>query len=693
MGTKWAVMTRPSVGIGSPVDKSLSRKPTARAPASAGIRDPARAKDTGATEARLAAIVQSSLDAIVGKTIDGVVTSWNPAATGLFGWSAEEIVGNRIDIFIPPQRRDEEKLLLKRVASGEKVDPYETERLTKDQGTIQVALSSSPIRSLSGEIEGVASIYSDIGWIKKRETMYQSLLEASHDAIIGVDAEGVIQVVNAQAEKLFGYERYELIGRMVETLVPVRDKGAQYGGRNSPFTHGTTISMGAGTQLTARHKDGGEFPVDIALSSLETDEGIIGIALRDIGDQIRTAEENEKLEQQLKRSRLESIGQLVGGIAHDFNNLLAGIMSYSKLVQEQVQGIHDRHPDETFEQVVEDVEQIVGASERAASLTKQLLLFGRQDVAQLQILDLNQIVSGMADLLRRTIGEQIRLRTDLTKPLGAVNLDAGHLEQILMNLVVNARDAMTSDGRLFICTSEKTVDFTDAAEQGVEPGDYVVLSVSDTGTGMPAHVIERAFEPYFSTKPRGEGSGLGLATTYGIVTQSGGHISIDSEMGLGTTVNVYLPMVKGHIATPSPAAKTTVKMNAGETILLVEDEEIIRAPAARFLQKAGYNVLIAADPEIAIELAHAQEEPIDLLLTDVVMPGMTGKELAETLLLSKSVQRVMYMSGYTKDVISHQGDVIALQGVEKASVARLDKPFTAQKLLAVVRDLLDSKPL
>lgn len=679
-------MLRRKVGSGFFVDKDLSPDTHAGQPASVAIKDPARAKETGATETRLAAIVQSSLDAIVGKGIDGLVTSWNPAATELFGWSAEEMVGHRIDLLIPAYRRNEENLLLQRVASGERIDPYETERLTKGQGTIQVALSSSPIRNLSGEIEGVASIYSDIGWIKKRETVYQALLEASHDAIVGVDAEGVIKVVNAQAEKLFGYERDELIGRLVETLVPVRDKGAQSDGQNSPFTHRTTMSMGAGTQPTARHKDGGEFPVDIALSSLETDEGIIGIALRDISDQIRTAEEKERLEQQLQRSRLESIGQLVGGIAHDFNNLLAGIMSYSKLVQEQVEGINERAPNETLEQVVEDVEQIVRATERAASLTKQLLLFGRQEVVELQILDLNQIVSGMEDLLRRTIGEQIRLRTDLAHPLGAVNLDAGHLEQILMNLVVNGRDAMSSDGRLSIRTCEATVDDGDKLEQGAKPGDYIVLSVSDTGTGMPAHVIEQAFEPYFSTKPRGEGSGLGLATAYGIVTQSGGHISIDSEVGLGTTVNVYLPVVEGVTAAAPTAVQPAVGIIAGETILLVEDEEIVREPAARFLRNAGYNVLVAAQPEKAIELADAQKEPINLLLTDVVMPGMTGRELAEQLLVSESIERVLYMSGYTKDVIAHQGP-------EKALVARLDKPFTAQKLLAVVRDLLDTRPL
>lgn len=640
--------------------------------------------DADETQARLAAIVQSSVDAIIGKTTDGIVTSWNPAATELFGWTPTEMVGRSIDALVPLQRRVEEAELLLRVAAGERIDPYKTERLTKDGNTILVALSCSPILDLLGEIDGVASIYIDVGWITKREPIFQTLLEAAHDAIVGVDSDGVIQVVNAQVEELFGYERGELIGQQVDVLVPDRLKALHPGHRSAYFARRTTRPMGTGLELNARRKDGKEFPVDIALSSLETDEGIIGVAVRDISDRIRSARERAQLERQLMQSRLESIGQLVGGIAHDFNNLLAGTMSFSRLIQDQLQEVADRGPDETLDQVAKDMDQIVLATERASSLIRQLLLFGRQEIVQPQVMDLNQTVSGMEELLRRTIGEQTRLVTDLTRPLRAVYADPGHLEQVLMNLVVNARDAMPSGGRLSISTSEKTLDDTYPPPEGIETGGYTVLSVSDTGSGMPPEVIQRAFEPYFSTKPRGEGSGLGLATVHGVVTQAGGHITIFSEMGLGTTVNVYLPAVEGLAIVPSAVDRTSVGTPQGETILLVEDEEIVLEPAARFLRKAGYNVLVAAEANQACELAKAHEGSIDLLLTDVVMPGMSGTELARKLLLSTKVQRVLYTSGYSQDG-AHEGAV-------DDATPLLQKPFTAEKLLSVVGELLDHRP-
>jgi PAS domain S-box-containing protein len=653
--------------------------------ASTPTRNITRRKKAAAAQRRLVAIVESSLDAIIGKGTDGVVISWNPAATDLFGWSSTEMIGRSIDVLIPPERRDEETRLLQKIAGGERIDPYETERLTKDGGTVEVVLSSSPIRDLSGQIEGVASVYTDIGWIKKREVMFQALLEAAHDAIVGIDAEGVIHVVNAQAEKLFGYDRGELIGRLVELLVPERTTNTTSKQRSSILAHRTTRPMGTGLKLTARHRDGTEFPVDIALSSLETSEGIIGVSVRDISDQIREAREKERLEQQLGRSRLESIGQLVGGIAHDFNNLLAGIMGFSKLVQEQLKEIADRDPDPAMDQVANDVEQIIRATERAASLTRELLLFGRQEVVQPQTLDLNAVVSGMEDLLRRAIGVQIGLVISPAPFLSAIYMDEGHLEQVLMNLVVNARDAMPSGGTISVRTGDKTLDDAYAAKHSVKPGNYVTLSVSDEGSGMPPEVIERAFEPYFSTKPRGEGSGLGLATVFGIVTQAGGDIAIRSKIGLGTTVDIHLPAAEGLTGAPAAAVKPAVGRAIGETILLVEDEQVVRQSAARFLRNAGYNVLVAGEASKAIALAGAHEGTIDLLLTDIVMPGMTGKELAENLLGSSTVSRVLYMSGYSKDVVAHNGAL-------DPGVTLLEKPFTPEELLAGVRELIDSRP-
>jgi CheY-like chemotaxis protein len=376
------------------------------------------------------------------------------------------------------------------------------------------------------------------------------------------------------------------------------------------------------------------------------------------------------------------VGQLVGGISHDFNNLLAGIMSFSRLIQDELKGIAITSPTVDLDQVGHDVQQIVRATERAGSLIRQLLLFGQQNVVAPQILDMNSVVSDMVDLLRRTLGEQTHLVTDLTKPLGSVCVDVSHFEQILMNLVVNAGDAMPSGGSLSLRTYERTLDEAYAEANGIEAGEYVALSVSDTGSGMLPEVIERAFEARFSTKPAGEGSGLGLATVYGIVTGSGGHISIDSEMGEGTTVTVYLPEVEGHAA-PVAGTRPAVGVVAGETILLVEDEEIVREPAARLLRNAGYVVLDAADADHAIELAQAHEGTIGLLLTDVVLPGMMGVELAEKLLHSTTIERVLYTTGYSEKAIGPGASV-------EAGSALLAKPFTAEKLLEVVRNLLDS---
>lgn len=493
-------------------------------------------------EARLAAIVQSSFDAIVGKGPDGTITSWNPAATELFGWAPEEIVGRSIDAVIPSGRRREEIAMMARVASGERVDPYETERLTKDGVTIQVILTSSPIRSSAGIIEGVASIYRDNGWIKRREALLRALLEAAHDAIVGVDRRGVIQVVNSRAEELFGYERDELIGQLVDVLVPVRVKDIQAVELESRRNRASKQPKG-GIVLTARDKDGRDFPVDIALSSEETEEGIIGVSVRDISETVRVSREKELLEQQLGRSRLESIGQLVGGIAHDFNNLLAGIMGFSTLAQGELREIVLRDPGNAVAQIVKDVDQIVETTQRAEVLTRQLLRFGRQDVVEPQVLDVNQIVRGMESLLRRTIGEEIQLVTELSPSPGCVQMNPSHFEQTLMNLVVNARDAMPEGGSLTIVGSETTFDAVTAAEQGIEPGRYVLLSFTDTGTGMTPDVIEHAFDPYFSTKPRGEGSGLGLAAVYGVVVQAGGLVTLHSDRD-GTTVAVYLPAVE-----------------------------------------------------------------------------------------------------------------------------------------------------
>ncbi len=398
-------------------------------------------------------------------------------------------------------------------------------------------------------------------------------------------------------------------------------------------------------------------------------------------------EERAKLEAQLHQAqRLESIGHLAGGVAHDFNNLLAGIMNYACLVSESLEDEMERHglsEDEAFVTMARDVEEITNVATRAAALTHQLLIFSRRKVVQPEVLDLNAVVGDMEELLRRTIGENVdHLRTVLAPDLPLIKADRGQIDQVVMNLAVNARDAMPGGGELKIETAPFDVDEDYARIRAINPGTYVRLSVSDTGTGMSEDVAARAFEPFFTTKPTGAGTGLGLATVYGIVAQAGGDVAICSEPGLGTTVRVNLPATSDATARPRDAKPDVLRRAKGETVLLVEDEEIVREPARRMLARHGYTVLAAGNADDALAIVRDHPGRIDLLLTDVVMPGRSGKELSVAVVEHLSTTKVLFMSGYSQDVIVHQGML-------EDGVSLIEKPFSADDLLRKVRDVLD----
>jgi PAS domain S-box-containing protein len=539
---------------------------------------------------------------------------------------------------------------------------------------------------------------------KSIEAKFPGLLEAAQDAMVTVDVLGLIHLANRQAESLFGYSRDELVGLPLDTLIPERVRSVHPAHRASYFANPTARPMGAGLDVQARRKDGTEFPVDISLSSLETHDGVLVTAVvRDVTDRKRIEKgqaqraagvieakrdrEQAILEAQLQQAqRMESIGQLAGGIAHDFNNLLAGIMNYAALVSaclhEEMarRGLLD---DEAFVTLSQDVEEITNVAKRAATLTHQLLIFSRRKVVQPEVLDLNAVVGDMEDLLRRTIGENVdHLRTVFAADLPLIKADRGQIDQVVMNLAVNARDAMPGGGQLDIETTTFEVDDQYARLRAIEPGTYVRLTVSDTGTGMSQDVLARAFEPFFTTKPTGEGSGLGLATVYGIVTQAGGDVGIYSEPGLGTTIRINLPATLDAASEPRQP-KPEVPLSAkGETVLLVEDEAIVREPLRRMLARYGYAVLAAANADEARVIVHEHEGKIDLLLTDVVMPGSSGKELSVEIAELRPAIKVLFMSGYSQDVIVHQG-------VLEEGVSLIEKPFTADDLLRQVRDVLE----
>jgi two-component system, cell cycle sensor histidine kinase and response regulator CckA len=383
--------------------------------------------------------------------------------------------------------------------------------------------------------------------------------------------------------------------------------------------------------------------------------------------------ERRALEEQLRQSqKMEAVGRLAGGVAHDFNNLLTVIKGYSELLLDELKESESQR---------EEVEEIRKAADRAAMLTRQLLAFSRQQVLAPKVLDMNSIVSEMDKLLRRLLGEDIGLFTSLEPALGRVKADPGQIEQVIMNLAVNARDAMPRGGKLTIETANAELDETYAHEHvGAKAGSFVMLAVSDNGQGMTEQVRERVFEPFFTTKEMGKGTGLGLSTVYGIVKQSDGYVWVYSEPGVGTSFKVYLPRVDAPI---EAAAKkpTTTELNGTETVLLVEDEDGVRALVRQVLQKRGYTVLEARSGKDALLECERQQGKIDLLLTDVVLEQMSGRELAEKLSPLRPEMKVLYISGYTDDAIVHHG-------VLTAGKAFLQKPFTTEALARKIRSVL-----
>jgi PAS domain S-box-containing protein len=522
---------------------------------------------------------------------------------------------------------------------------------------------------------------------------FVGLLEAAPDAMVCVDQAGRIALVNAQAERLFGYGRLELVGQPVEVLVPDAARKVHPRHRAEYVADPNPRPMGAGMELAGRRRDGSTFPAEISLSAIDTDEGIlVTAAVRDVTERLetqaererlRTQAERDKLERQLHQAqRLESLGQLAGGVAHDFNNLLAVISNYADFVAEELQETHGHRFNRGA--ALSDIEQIQLATDRATRLTHQLLAFARREVVQPRVLNLNVAVTNILKLLQRTLGEHIELVTSLAPDLAYVLADQGHIEQIMVNLAVNARDAMPGGGRLIIETGNIDVDEAYAATHAnLSTGHYAAMKVSDNGPGMPPEVADHAFEPFFTTKPKGEGSGLGLATIYGIVTQAGGNVRIYSEPGIGTTITVLLPV------TDQPSAAEEQRSDGGESggselVLLVEDEPALREVARRILTRNSYRVITASDGLEAIRAVRSCQDHIDLLLTDVIMPGMQGREVAQQVRQLQPDVAVLYMSGYTEGLLS-------AQGVLQPGINLIEKPFNEKSLLRKVRETLHAR--
>ena len=511
--------------------------------------------------------------------------------------------------------------------------------------------------------------------LRKSEERFRDLYDHAPLGYHEYDAEGRITCVNRTDLEMLGYTAEEMIGQSMWKF----NVGENTVREQILAKLAGTLRPGRNLERTYRRKDGTTFPVLIEDRLILDEKGQIkGIrcTIQDITERKRVEEEKASLKEQLRQSqKMEAIGKLAGGVAHDFNNLLTVIHGYSELMLNSL---------DQNSRLRQDVQEIMHASERASSLTRQLLAFSRKQVLQPKVLDLNAHVSNMDKMLRRMIGEDIELVTLLVTDLGRIKADPGQIEQVLLNLAVNAKDAMLSGGKLTIETANVKLDENYACSRvGVTPGDYVMLSMSDTGVGMAPETKERIFEPFFTTKDTGKGTGLGLSTVYGIIQQSGGNIWVYSEPGLGTTFKIYLPTIEGNTESLRPAAVSTKSLQGSETILLVEDEEMVRKLACTVLEKNGYRVLEASNGDKALDVVQGQNgNLIHLMVTDVVMPGMSGRQLADRLVSLQPELKVLYMSGYTDNAIVHHG-------VLDPGVAYIQKPFTPDALASKVREILD----
>jgi PAS domain S-box-containing protein len=627
------------------------------------------------SEARLKAVLHSALDAHVTMDESGLVTSWNHQAESMFGWPEAEVLGRRLaDIIVPHAHREAHAAGLRRfLTTGE--GPILNQRieltaLRHDGSGFPVELAVAPVRIgttwlFSAFVRDITDRRAADEALRVSEKKFGSAFQA-HPSPMAIArlAEARWVDVNESLLRLFGMNRAETVGRTGKELgIWKRDEL-----REEMLTELRTGGVFRDVEAEWLTRSG---DVRTGLLSAEViafaGEPHFLLHFQDITDR-------KQLEVQLRQAqKMEAVGRLAGGVAHDFNNVLTAIFGYVDLLAEQF-------PTDSGAQA--DLAEVRKAAERAAGLTRQLLAFSRQQVLEPVVLSVNDSIEDFEKMLRRVIGEDVRLRLTLATDAGNVRADPGQLHQVIMNLVVNARDAMPTGGSLILETGN--VDLTEQYAEMHQPviaGPYVMIAVSDSGMGMTPEVRARIFEPFFTTKEKGKGTGLGLSTVYGIVKQSGGYVWVYSEIGRGTTFKIYLPRVDAP-AEPLSKPRETGSITGTETILLAEDDPLLRPLAKALLEKLGYAVLEGSDAPSALAAARAHTGRIHLLVTDVVMPGPSGRELARELVEFRPDTKVLYVSGYTDDAIVHHGML-------EPGLNFLQKPFTPAVLARKVREVLD----
>lgn len=596
----------------------------------------------------------------------------SPAYEKIWGRTCQSIYDNP-DSLRDTIHPDDRERISTTMANNDQTDGYEEEyRILRPDGSVRwIWARDYPVRDDEGRVKRFVGVAEDVTELKATEeerARLAAIVECSEDAIISKSLDGIIISWNQGAERLYGYTAEEIIGQPIFVLF-TPDHYQEYLQIMEKVRKGEPV---AAHETVRRRKDGTMINVSAAITPIEIRNGEL-VGASNVSHDITRV---KQLEQQFRQSqKLEAIGRLAGGVAHDFNNQLTVIYGYTQLML-------DTLPSGASQKDM--LQEIKKAGERAASLTRQLLAFSRNQVLEPKVLDINAVVTESEKMLKRLVGEDIDLAAVLNPHLGRVETDPSQVEQVLMNLVINARDAMPQGGKLTIETANAVLDEAYCRlHRDVKSGNYVMLAVHDSGCGMDEHTKIHLFEPFFTTKEVGKGTGLGLAMVHGFVNQSGGHILVESELGLGSAIKVYLPEVQKALRSSGKLPPSIEKMPHGdETILLVEDDEPVRTFACHILQACGYTVLAAASGQEAVQLAKKHPKHVHILISDVVMPGISGREVAEQVKALKPAMKVLFLSGYTDDaVIRH--------GILASEVAFLQKPFTPSDLALKVRKVLD----
>ncbi|MGY4300230.1 PAS domain S-box-containing protein [Bradyrhizobium sp. i1.4.4] len=757
------------------------------------------ARDQLAVRERLfSAAVESSDDSIVMQTLDGIVIGWNAAAERLYGYTAEEAVGQPTLILLPPDRREEGKDYLRRIATGERIEHFETVRLRKDGSPVEISVSLSPIRDDSGEIIGASGtarrltdarrteralqqqieerrqlfdasedlimimdsrghivqvspssqavlgyppdemigrsgvdfihpahleqsreemralrrgghprladtrcIHKDgrevwLSWLgnwsdqakrfffvgrdmtearraeeslRESELLARNIVETALDAFVQTDERSTILNWSSRAEELFGWRRDEALGRNgVDLIVAESERERVKAGLARFLESQDGQTLNRRRELTVRRRDGKEFRAELSVTALKRREGILfNVFYRDLTDKIASEERIRHAD------KMEAVGQLTGGVAHDFNNILTVITGTIEILADAVA----KEPE--LAAITKMIDEAAG---RGAELTQHLLAFARKQPLQPREVDINALIIDTAKLLRPTLGEQIQIESVFEDESCVAIVDPNQLTTAILNLALNARDAMPGGGKLIVETGAAYLDEVYASVNDVRPGHYVLIAVSDTGTGIPAHMLARVFDPFFTSKGPGKGTGLGLSMVYGFIKQSTGHIKIYSEEGHGTTIKMYLPPGKTAAAVGEGVTPSTIE-GGHETILVVEDDRLVRDYVLAQLHSLGYVTLQAANAAEALAIV-ATGKPFDLLFTDVIMPGkLNGRQLADEVSKTRPDLRVVYTSGYTENAIIHHGRL-------DLGVLLLAKPYRKSDLARIIRKALSS---